>query len=124
MTVLTYIIMLVGYTNASIGKSTWGSSDPRQCVKWIEKYLPAKETPSVCPGGICECATQGRLHLMTESTGVQEGFGIHTINCTHHPYGQYGLAEIEQRIQAEWGDFSYYDPFMDYNAGFWTNDIS
>ena len=30
------------------------------------------------------------------------------------------MAEIEGRIQKEWGNFDFYDPFMDYNAAFWT----
>ena len=27
------------------------------------------------------------------------------------------------RIQNEWGDFSEFNPFMDYNLGLWTNNL-
>ena len=52
-----------------------------------------------------------------------DGFGIHTINCTQHPYGDIGLPEMEEIIQAKYGDFSKYDAFMDDNMGFWSNDL-
>ena len=48
---------------------------------------------------------------------------MHTINCTQHPYGDIGLLEMEEIIQAKYGDFSEYDAFMDDNMGFWTNDL-
>ena len=48
---------------------------------------------------------------------------MHTINCTQHPYGDIGLPEMEEIIQAKYGDFSEYDAFMDDNMGFWTNDL-
>lgn len=51
------------------------------------------------------------------------GFGIHTINCTHHPYGEHSLADIENKIHAEWGDFKSFHPFMDYATGFWAPDL-
>ena len=48
---------------------------------------------------------------------------MHTINCTQHPYGDIGLPEMEEIIQAKYGDFSEYDAFMDDNMGFWSNDL-
>ena len=53
----------------------------------------------------------------------RDGFGIHAINCTQHPYGDIGLSEMEQTLQAKYGDFSKYDAFMDDNMGFWANDL-
>lgn len=104
-----------------ISKSTMGSSDPRKCAAWFKKYLPATETASSCTDGKCECATQGRYQL----DGVYErgSFGLHTINCTYHPYGEYGLADIEGKIHKEWGDFEELHPFMEYNVGLWAPDL-
>ena len=51
------------------------------------------------------------------------GFGIHTNNCTFHPYGEFSLMDIEAKIQKEWGDFSQHHPFMDYNVGLWAGDM-
>lgn len=31
--------------------------------------------------------------------------------------------DIEAKIQKEWGNFSTYHPFMDYNVGFWANHL-
>ena len=51
------------------------------------------------------------------------GFGLHAINCTHHPYGEYTIADIEHKIEKEFGDFSRFSPFMDYNAAFYVHDM-
>jgi hypothetical protein len=104
-----------------ISKSTWGSSDPIKCASFIKKYLPAKAAPDDCKNGKCECATQGRFQL--ENGTIFGGFGIHTINCTHHPYGEHSLSDVEEMIAAEWGDFSEYHPFMDYNLQLYTPDL-
>merc|ERR1712167_508956 len=84
------------------------------CTAWITKYLPAKAAADDCTDGKCECATQGRFQL--ENGTNFGGFGLHTINCTHHPYGEHSLADVEGMIAGEWGDFKEYHPFMDYNA--------
>ena len=60
--------------------------------------------------------------ILFRSNG-RDGFGIHAINCTQHPYGDIGLSEMEHTIQAKYGDFSKYDAFMDDNMGLWTNDL-
>lgn len=52
------------------------------------------------------------------------GFGLHTVNCTDHPYGKHSLMDIEQKIHKEWGDFKELHPFMDYNVGLWTTELS
>lgn len=76
-----------------VGKSTWASSSPRVCAAWFSKYLPATENTNDCtPDGKCECATQGRFVL--DSTN----FGVHTNNCTFHPYGDQSIEDIEKKI--------------------------
>lgn len=50
-------------------------------------------------------------------------FGLHTINCTQHPYGAYSLEDVEKKFAREWGDFTKFHPLMDYNAGFWTENL-
>jgi len=50
-------------------------------------------------------------------------FGLHTINCTQHPYGTYSFENMEQKFASEWGDFSEFHPLMDYNAGFWAHSL-
>ena len=39
------------------------------------------------------------LSLTFRDNGL-DGFGIHTINCTQHPYGDIGLPEMEEIIQS------------------------
>jgi len=104
-----------------ISKSTWGVSDPNKCGTFIKKYIPAKEAPDDCTGGKCECATQARFQLKDYTSFG--GFGLHTINCTNHPYGEQSLSDIEGKIHAAWGDFKTHHPFMDYNAGFWAPNL-
>lgn len=53
----------------------------------------------------------------------QDSFGIHTINCTHHPYGEHSLADVEEMIHLEWGNFTEYHPFMDYNLQLYTPEM-
>lgn len=105
-----------------ISKSTWGSSDPTKCAEFIKKYIPAKEAADDCKNGKCECATQGRFQLKDYTSFG--GFGIHTINCTAHPYGEHSLKDIEDMIAKETGDFKSFHPFMDYNLGMWSPDLS
>lgn len=50
-------------------------------------------------------------------------FGLHTINCTQHPYGVYSLENVEKKFAKEWGNFDAFHPLMDYNAGFWTTNL-
>ena len=121
------LAMLVACTMAQgmgdgVSKSTWGSSDPTKCAAFIEKYIPAKAAKDDCSGGKCECATQGRFQL--ENGTSFGGFGIHTINCTHHPYGEHSLADVEAMIHNEWGDFSEYNGFMDYNVQLYSPDLT
>jgi len=105
-----------------ISKRTWASAHPIQCYNWFTTYLPVAAEHTQCHDQHhCPCATQGRVHT-TRSNG-RDGFGIHAINCTQHPYGDIGLSEMEHTIQAKYGDFSKYDAFMDDNMGLWTNDL-
>jgi len=46
------------------------------------------------------------------------------ISCGQHPDGDYTLAEIEEKVQKEWGDFSAFHPFMDYNLGLWAPNLA
>ena len=52
------------------------------------------------------------------------GFGVHTINCTYHPYGEFSLLDVEEIFQMKFGDMSSLDGFMDFNLGLWTNDLT
>jgi hypothetical protein len=104
-----------------VSKSTWGSSDPRKCAAFIEKYIPAKVAKDSCTDGKCECATQGRFQL--ENGSSFGGFGLHTINCTDHPYGEHSLADVEDMIHTEWGNFTEFHHFMDYNAQLYAVDL-
>jgi len=104
-----------------ISKRTWAASDPVQCFNWLTTYLPVAEEFDACPNHQCTCAVQGRVHTTLANNGV--GFGIHSIQCTQHPYGDISVKEMEDRLQAKYGDFSKYDAFMDDNMAFWANNL-
>ena len=83
-----------------------------------------REEYGSCEDGQCECATQGRLAL-AGYTGAPPrwitcftrclsrclyissfhvrvgpwGFGLHTVNCSFHPYGELSLADVETIFQ-------------------------
>ena len=84
-------------------------------------YLPVAEEFDACPNHQCTCAVQGRVHTTLANNGV--GFGIHSIQCTQHPYGDISVKEMEDKLQAKYGDFSKYDAFMDDNMAFWANNL-
>jgi len=113
-----------------ISKHTWAASDPRSCYNWFYDFIPVREDFGSCTNGACECATQGRVALdgytgTTDTTRPgPSGFGLHTINCTHHPYGDLSLLDVEKIFAEKLGDMSALDGFMDYNLGLWTNDLS
>ena len=108
-------------TGHGISKRTWAASDPVQCFNWFSKYLPVEEERDTCPNHQCTCAVQGRVHTTLANGGV--GFGIHSIQCTQHPYGDISVKDMEDRLQAKYGDFSKYDAFMDDNMAFWANNL-
>uniref|UniRef100_A0A0G4F443 Uncharacterized protein n=1 Tax=Chromera velia CCMP2878 TaxID=1169474 RepID=A0A0G4F443_9ALVE len=119
--VLTLTVLLLlsgahgqGYGNG-ISKMTFSVSDPRECASFLEKYLPVEEERDSCPGGICPCATQGRVALFYDppqsgvsmhsaeterETGMnsKEHFGIHAINCSQHETGDFPLKEMEEQV--------------------------
>merc|ERR1711892_368929 len=113
-----------------ISKHTWAASDPRSCYNWFYDFIPVREDFGSCTNGACECATQGRVALdgytgTTDTTRPgPSGFGLHTINCTHHPYGDLSLLDVEKIFAEKLGDMSALDGFMEYNLGLWTNDLS
>ena len=83
-----------------ISKYTRGQSDPRTCLAFFEEYLQGIEAPDDCRlEGRCECATQGRAQI--DGTRLISPFGVHSINCTFHPYGEHSLADIEEMQTAE-----------------------
>lgn len=55
---------------------------------------------------------------------MPECFGIHTINCTYHPYGEWPLEYTETLIDEAIGGWSAYSQFMDSHLGLWTNELS
>ena len=52
------------------------------------------------------------------------GFGLHSINCTEHPYGEMSLADVEAKVTAEVGDFTTMSQHMDSNVGIQVADLS
>ena len=118
-----------------ISKFTKGHSDPKSCLKFFEDILGGTETRDSCPNDICECATQGRADILPQSRSPgferpppgphhQQAFGMHSINCTYHPYGEHPLAWTEQQITNEVGDFKEMNQHMDSAAGIYTDDLS
>jgi len=105
-------------------KNTWAASDPIECYNWMTNFLPVLPEPSDCPEGhFCECAIQGRVHTLANKN-VHGNFGLHTVNCTHHPVGPWSLRQIEDVFGEKIANFTNgYHPFMDYNMGFWTNNL-
>lgn len=53
-----------------------------------------------------------------------QSFGVHSINCTYHPYGSQSLEDIEKKTTAEVGDFKELSQFMDSHVGVKTADLS
>merc|ERR1719464_301583 len=102
-----------------VSKYTRGQSDPRTCLKFFEKYLDGMEAPDDCRQGHCECATQGRAQVA--GTRLKAPFGVHSINCTYHPYGEHSLADIEAMQTAEVNDFEGgYNQHLDSHLGVWV----
>ena len=114
-------IFIINELGNGISKRTWAASNPVQCFNWLTTYLPVAEEFDACPNHQCTCAVQGRVHTTLANGGV--GFGIHSIQCTEHPHGDISIKDMEDRLQAKYGDFSKYDAFMDDNMGFWANDL-
>ena len=105
-----------------ISKRTWASSDPVQCFNWFTTYLPTRNEYDGCTNHFCECAVQGRVHTTTQIP-LAVGFGLHSIQCTEHPYGSISVKEMEDLIQEKYGNFTEYHPFMDDNMGLWANEL-
>eukprot|EP00040_Diaphanoeca_grandis_P015716 m.80544 g.80544 ORF g.80544 m.80544 type:complete len:447 (+) comp25319_c1_seq3:252-1592(+) len=115
-----------------IGKNTWTVNEPAVCFAWFMKYLKgAIPTFNNCPNNQCACGETGRVELLNVTgkpvvignTTIPDMFGIHTVNCSHHPYGTCPQYMIEEAFQTAFGDFSRYHPLMDYNLGFWTSAL-
>lgn len=109
-----------------ISKFTRGHSNPRKCLTFFENILGGSEASDECRNGVCECATQGRAQIC-ESSGhgpMTQSFGIHSINCTYHPYGDQSLRDIEKKTSKEVGQFDTYNQHMDSNVGIKTADLS
>ena len=94
------------YEGDGIGKFTRAHSDPLSCLKFFEDILGGTSSPDSCPDNVCECATQGRAQICKKSRGSEfedpppwppreQNFGLHSINCTYHPYGEHPLAWTE-----------------------------
>ena len=51
-------------------------------------------------------------------------FGIHSINCSYHPYGEHSLADIEAMQSAEVNDFKDgYTQHLDSHVGVYVSDL-
>jgi len=106
-----------------IGKSTWSAPDPVKCYDFWTKYFPVVDSTGNCDDHQCKvkgqvCNTQARVNL----NDVKD-FGIHAVNCTCHPSGKYSLSQVDNKFSAGLGDFTEFNPLMDYNTGLWTNDL-
>ena len=96
MVILALCEMVSGQAmGRGISKYTRGQSDPRKCLSFFEEYLNGIEAPDDCRlEGHCECGTQGRAQV--DGGLVLSPFGVHSINCSYHPYGEHSLADIEK----------------------------
>jgi len=104
-----------------LSKYTRGQSHPRTCLAFFEKYTDGVEAPDDCRLGKCECATQGRCQVLTSRNSP---FGIHSINCTYHPYGEHSLEDIENMQADELNDFKDgYNQHLDSHLGLWVSDL-
>jgi len=45
------------------------------------------------------------------------------VNCKYHPHGECAPADIEAAWQAKFGNFSKYNPLMDFNLGLWAHSL-
>jgi len=106
-----------------ISKYTRGQSDPRKCLSFFTEYLNGIEAPDDCRlEGHCECGTQGRAQI--DGTLIVSPFGVHSINCSYHPYGEHSLADIEQMQTEEVNDFKDgYTQHLDSHLGVWVSDL-
>ena len=112
------------FTFKGIYKNTWAASDPIECYNWMTNFLPVLPEASDCKDGhYCECAIQGRVHTLS-TRNPHDKFGLHTVNCSHHPVGPWPLRQIEDIFGEKLANFTNsYHPFMDHNMGFWANDL-
>ena len=120
-----------------VGKQTWAANDPGQCIAWFEKYLAGvQREANECANDECPCSSQGRVHIVN-ATGTQGSykplapfsneswdlFGIHTVNCSHHPFGDCALGVIEADFQKQFGNLDKFVPLMDHNLGLWVKSL-
>jgi hypothetical protein len=130
-------------SSGGLDKITWTVDNPIANWDWFMKYLPVEDDPNSCPDNTCACSTEGRVGLLTSSSLsssdssaspfakeqqarrrlMTDGFGIHNVNCSSHPSGTKTTKDVEEIFTAKFGDFTDYDAFMDYNAGFMTSDL-
>lgn len=119
-----------------ISKFTKGHSHPTECLSFFTDILGGTIPSDECQDNKCECATQGRASLAVSTVmdqflsgpppppPRQSEFGIHSINCTYHPYGSMSLEDVEDKITNEVGDFEVYNQHMDSHVGLKTSDLS
>jgi len=115
---------------------------------FMMKYFPVNEADDDCPNRECSCGKQARVSLKTSSdlsqhddphsniarrldnVGVSPGFGVHCVYAagTDGARAKMSGSKTQEQIEAifsgKFGDMSKYDPFMEYNTGFMTADIS
>ena len=121
-----------------IGKNTWAANEPSECIGWFLRYLSgAQREANECPGDVCACATQGRVHVMNAtgqadtyrpfapySNETWDLFGVHATNCSFHTLGGgCSLAEVERGFRAELDGFRRFVPLMDINLGLWASSL-
>ena len=136
LAIAVFVFMAIAQSMGNgISKFTRGHSDPKSCLKFFEDILGDTETGDGCPNDVCECATQGRAQICPSRHGPgdertppgphrEQTFGIHSINCTYHPYGEHPLAWTEEQVTNEIGDFKEISQHMDSHVGIYTSDLS
>ena len=120
-----------------IGKNTWAVNEPADCMRFFQTYLQGvRREANECPKDTCTCSQQARVHLRN-ATGTTESyrplapynnetfdmFGIHAVNCSHHPFGSCTLGEVEADFVSQFGRFERHHPLMDHNLGLWIDSL-
>ena len=114
-----------------VAKNTWAASDPHNCVKFFTEFLGDQVVPAPtpgCPDGQCDCGIRGQTTLMNVSSAADGGggFGLHTVNCQHHPTGSMSLEDFEHGIMHQVQNLRkpVNAAMLDLNMGLWARSLA
>jgi len=117
------------------GKTTYSVSDAMGCYNFLNTYLPITQD---YPFGDVACGALGRARTTVKSTsnefppGGVNGFGMHCVSLNsssariHKTEGCPSIADFERQFDSKWSkviDGGAYDPFLDYNGGYWVSSL-